>query len=166
MNTMFLNFDRGDGEGLESWGHSAEYSWLLPVSSGGQACDVAVPSGYNDWGVQGECIGQYDAVLGFMARPNTDNGGIGVCGDVHSPPNIPVGWPINYDYYETQTYPSHCTDWQWGVTNTVPISCTTWGCTQVGYLVWWMQNVPGLNNNSRDRFGDLRPNWWNFRLAP
>jgi hypothetical protein len=166
MNTMFLNFDRGDGEELESWGHSAEYSWILPASSGGQACDFAIPSGYSYWGLWGECIGKYDAAFGFIARPNTDNGGIGMCGDVHNPPNIPVGWLINYDYHETQTYPSHCTDWQWGATNTVPISCTTWGCTQVGYLVWWMQNVPGLNNNSHDRTGDLRPNWWNFRLVP
>jgi hypothetical protein len=174
MFTMGFNFDRGEAEELESWAHSAEISFLLYASAGTQACDVSKPGNYGDWGnfPQSECGGiGYSAINGFMVLPESANGNIGVCGDVHFPPNVPASHayalpnPYAYDYDNPDTYPSRCTDWQWNtLTNTVPISAGVWGYTEVGYLTWWMQNVPGLNNNLHGRTGVLRPNWWDFRL--
>lgn len=174
MFTMGLNFNRGDAEEMESWVHSAEFSFLLYASSGTQACDVSKPGNYGVWGNfhANECGGVgYSAFNGFMVLPESTNDYVGVCGDAHFPPNTPrdhAGPPPNpyaYIYNSPDTYPSRCLDWQWNtLTNTIPVSGATWGYTEVGYLTWWMQNVPGLNNNLHGRDGALRPNWWDFRL--
>jgi hypothetical protein len=172
--TMLYNFDVGDANELESWVHSAEWSFMFYPSSGTQSCDVGHPGNYGAWGSWWDsgCSGLgYSDINAFTALPGAANGNVGVCGDAHFPPNIPanLAWPLPnpnaYIYNSPNTYPSRCTDWQWNIlTNTVPVSGGTWGNTEVGYLQWWMQNVPGKNNNLRGRDGSLRPNWWDFRL--
>lgn len=180
MFTIGLNYHRTDGVGLESWGHSAEFAFQRPELSSVQSCDFLIPDDwglYSGWTFPG-CNGiGYSSTNGFVQLPRYDyNQNLlpSDCGDVHFPPNIDSvaaiwgSWRYDpYDYNNPQVRPSRCTDWQWDVlTNSVPISCGVWGCYQDGYLMWWMQNVPGLNNNLHGRDDSLRPNWWNFRLAP
>jgi hypothetical protein len=63
------------------------------------------------------------------------------------------------------------------------LSCSAWGCevcpdpgsdpygffvcnerNEERYLIWWMQNIPGLGNSSYGRTGAIRPNWWTFKF--
>ena len=176
MYTMLYNFDVGDEQELESWAHSAEWAFLVYESAGSESCDVGKPFGieYGDagWTTQqcNDTVG-YSAVNGFMVLPDAVNNYVSVCGDVHYPPNIPAalavrGYPEwEYIYDSPNTYQSRCTNWQWNtLTNTMPVSGATWGNTQVGYLKWWMQNMPGISNTLRGRNNAIRPNWWDFRL--
>jgi hypothetical protein len=169
--TIGLNFNREDGVALEAWAHSAEPAFFLPELSGAQACDFPKPDSYGLmggwWDPDCSAYG-YSSASAFTVLPSA-HGAPGVCGDAHYPPNIWREWaypgPNEYDYDNPVERPSRCTDWQWNIlTNTVPISCGVWGCNQVGYLTWWMQQVPGISNNSHGRDGSLRPNWWDFRL--
>lgn len=83
----------------------------------------------------------------------------GSCGDAHHPPNAAHG----YDYDNPEPALSDCADWrkagggaqEW-------VSVETWrgvaryGTAEMGYYVWWMQNVPGQGN----RAGTL--SWWHL----
>lgn len=96
MYTMFLNFDRGDAEELESWTHSAETSWILYQSSGYEACDVLTLSKYDIWSrlnwhqLQCRLAYQYSDLYAFTARPSITNTFVGMCGDAHFPPTSPL----------------------------------------------------------------------------
>jgi hypothetical protein len=184
MFTMGYNYRVGEGNTLESWVHSAEFTFDMPEFSGLQSCDFGHPGGYGWYGGRGgaayeQCrnVG-YSDVSGFTVQSDPGPYGgpdlTGVCGMAHFPPNV---WRIEavwgswrfHEYWwdNPRVMASRCTDWQWNIiTNTVPISCGAWGCNQPGFFVWWMQNVPGINNNLHGRDGSLRPNWWNYRLAP
>jgi len=113
------------------------------------------PSGCRD--------GSASDFTGFIARPFAGNGFVGACGDVHWPPNIAAGMVKDYDYANPATARSICQDWRRDGQSTVAeISCATWGCSQLGYMTWWMQNLPGVDNTSRDRLGEPMPSWWTF----
>jgi hypothetical protein len=173
--TIGLNFNRGDDMALEAWVHSTEAAFYLPELSGAQACDFPKPDGYGlysgFWDPDCSAYG-YSSASAFTVLPSLDGTIPGVCGDAHFPPNIARdaavqgSWRYDpWDYSNSQVMPSRCPDWQWNIlTNTVPISCGVWGCNEVGYLTWWMQNIPGKNNNLHGRDSSLRPNWWDFRL--
>jgi hypothetical protein len=173
MFTMGFNFNAGDGEAMESWIHSTEITFMIPELSGTQACDFGHPGNYGTWGSEwnpGCSSLGYSDISAYMVLPDYA-GHVGVCGDAHFPPNTPrehafsLPNPYAYIYWNTDTFQSRCTDWQWNIlTNTVPISCGVWGCNKVGYFTWWMQNIPGKNNDLHGRDGSLRPNWWDFRL--
>jgi hypothetical protein len=173
MFTMGFNFNRGDADAMEAWVHSAEVTFMYPELSSTQSCDFGHPGNYGAWGSDwnsGCSALGYSDTSGFKVLPDYA-GHVGVCGDAHFPPNTPrehayaLPNPYAYIYNSPDTYQSRCTDWQWNtLTNTVPVSGGTWGNTEVGYLTWWMQNIPGLGNNLHGRTGALRPNWWDFRL--
>ena len=103
-----------------------------------------------------------------------------VCGDVHFPPNITVATePNEYQYNRSTAVQSICNTWRWGQNPAAAsTSCTTWeGCTDgtavncpVGdticaerrYLLWWLQHVPGVGNDSIDRQMQVRSSWWQY----
>ncbi len=98
---------------------------------------------------------------GFVARPFAGNDLVGACGDVHTPPNIPQGVSGEYVYGSRLTARSICEDWRRdGRAEVKTIDCGAWGCTQTGFMLWWFQNIPGLDNASRDRTGAPMPSWW------
>jgi hypothetical protein len=174
MFTMGLSYDAADANELESWVHSAEVIFTIPEESGSQVCDFSHIGYYGMYNVDNPCHNygiNYSAINAFTVMPDPPTRTVGVCGDAHFPPNTIAehAWPwfpnpYAYIYNSPETFPSRCADWQWTITNTVPVSGGTWGNTEVGYLTWWMQNIPGLNNNLHGRNGSLRPNWWDFRL--
>ncbi|NUP53180.1 MAG: hypothetical protein HOW97_38545 [Catenulispora sp.] len=97
------------------------------------------------------------------------HGVTGRCGSVHNPPNA----RSEYDWSNTAPQASDCENWNpdsLGATS--QIDCTVWGpanppCgyasdtdnSQLNYIVWWEQNIPGRGNTVTYRGQSLR-NWW------
>jgi hypothetical protein len=77
------------------------------------------------------------------------SGGNSSCGNVHFPPN----GRQDYDY-DNQTTNSNSDCMNWNVNHTggrTSLNCTEWGCNQLGYMMWWMQNIPS--------------SWWNYVIS-
>ncbi|MFS8131298.1 MAG: hypothetical protein ACMG57_04965 [Candidatus Dojkabacteria bacterium] len=80
------------------------------------------------------------------------------CGNVHFPPN----GRIDYDYSNPAIRSTYCQNWNPQGTGALQsLNCSTWGCTQDGYLAWWFQNMPGFNNTLNYQSRKLPP-WWDF----
>jgi hypothetical protein len=80
------------------------------------------------------------------------------CGNTHCPPNV-----INegYNYTSRQYRENNCETWHPDNSQTtyVNANCEQWGCTDVGFYKWFMQNVPGYNNGMVYQGKQMR-NWW------
>jgi len=186
VTTMYFNFDRDVGSAVHSYGHTFDQpltGMWLPYHY--EECDF-VTEHLNSWGGPvSQCTGQHTAndVYGFTARPSAaHNNSIGVCGDTHWPPNLPMSFSTEYDYSEPITATTRCNDWQWNGGTTSSVSCYSWGCiscpdpsdeyqwflcnqqNEIKYTIWWMQHIPGLNNTSHGRNGDVRPNYWDIKF--
>ncbi len=80
------------------------------------------------------------------------------CGWAHFPPN----GQKDYDWSNQTTVTTDCENWNpTAYSNPTEINCSRWGCTSAGYFKWWMQNIPGFNNNITYQGKELR-NWWEF----
>lgn len=85
------------------------------------------------------------------------------CGWSHFPPNASE----DYDWRNKRYVLSDCENWKPdGGGEVKQINCETWssGCIDdsgLSFKIWWMQNIPGLNNNLTYRGKNLR-NWWDF----
>lgn len=144
----------GPDYALHSFGHRLE--WTMRTY---RPCDFttvtwpwpAVPAGCLD--------GSASDRTGFVARPFAGNGFVGACGDVHTPPNVLQD--VGYQYGRTDAADSICEDWRRdGKSRSRPLSCARWGCSQLGFMRWWLQNVPGIANQSADIDGKPMENWW------
>ncbi|NUM46034.1 MAG: hypothetical protein HUU38_15110 [Anaerolineales bacterium] len=155
ITSMNLNYQRDVGLALHSFGHRMEGAFM-----NWRPCDFYTESW--PWiGWPSFCSGLVSDQFGYVARPFTGNNNIGVCGDIHHPPNIPDNREYIYnDPFITQ---SICEDWQWdGSATAQSFDCSIWGCEQRGFMIWWMQNIPGYGNNTKDRYGNIMPNWWDY----
>jgi hypothetical protein len=81
--------------------------------------------------------------------------GQGACGNVHFPPN----GTSDYDYGNNAQVSSSCDSWSnWPAApgaSTI-VSCATWGCSQLGYMRWWLGHLPtgpGATNG-------VANDWW------
>jgi hypothetical protein len=107
------------------------------------------------------CSGLTSDQNGFVGRPFSGNSQVGVCGDAHHPPNILDSH--EYDYTSTTTVSSSCKDWRLDGTATVrTFNCNEWGCNKDLFHIWWMQNLPGVNNTNVDWSSKRQPNWWAY----
>lgn len=80
------------------------------------------------------------------------------CGWAHYPPN----GQKDYDWNNQTAVITDCENWNpTAYSNPTEINCSRWGCTSAGYFKWWMQNIPGSNNNITYQGKKLR-NWWEF----
>lgn len=155
---MVFNNTRELDVALHSLGH--RFEWTMRVY---RPCDFTSAT----WPWNGPSAGCRDGsasdATGFVARPFDGNGFVGACGDVHWPPNLRRGVGADYDYANPAEERSICPDWgRDGQARETVVSCRTWGCTQFGYMVWWMQNIPGVGNDNRDAAGRPMPNWWAY----
>ena len=96
----------------------------------------------------------------------------GRCGNTHCPPNAKA----DYDYQNMTLVESDCEDWTpdrsgnlkelnaktWGdISYAWPEGTAPSGQIESHYYIYWMQNMPGYQNNIR--FGDhTMNNWWEF----
>lgn len=86
------------------------------------------------------------------------------CGWTHFPPN----GEKDYDWYNEKQMLSDCENWKPDSTGEKKlINCHTWAGSVCEYdeglsfKIWWMQNIPGKNNNLIYEGKKLK-NWWEF----
>jgi hypothetical protein len=134
-----FNYGRGTAEALHSWSHQIEseidaVNWDLFRNK-----------------FQGV---NYPQTLGINGR----------CGSVHNPPNA----RSEYDYANSVFQKADCLSWDPnGIGTLSDISCHNWGCgdlsddnnSQLNYLIWMWQNLPGRLNNKIYQGHQLR-NFW------
>lgn len=82
------------------------------------------------------------------------------CGNAHNTPN----WSnrdTGYLYNLPDKRDFNCETWDPDDSKTTYINagCERWGCTEIGYYKWWMQNIPGFNNGIKYQGQKMR-NWW------
>jgi hypothetical protein len=194
--TLFLNFDTLHPENaVESYAHTWEYAMaagypLTDVTQnpfGYQQCDWGITTDYSAYYTAGRpkayCTGVYTPTnaRAFAMRAAPESNYIAVCGDVHQALNTPMfitqtTWPTRTDWYYpdlTNTVQTRCMDWQYSggtVSNanrdTWGNGCTDWECYHRKWLIWWMQNIPGLGNTNTGRTGAYRPDWWAIKIRP
>lgn len=135
-----FNYGRGTAEAIHSWGHQIESEM--------SAVDSNLFSKF-----QGP---NYPQALKVTGR----------CGSVHNPPNAVT----EYDWSNASPWKSDCEDWNPnGIGTTTMISCKIWGCSdisdtnnsQLNYMVWMWQHLPGMNNTKTYQGKQLR-NWWDI----
>jgi hypothetical protein len=139
---MGFNYERGEVEELENFGHRAEAT--MSKVYGGWEKNTKTP--WNTFSL-------YDLAVPKKAR----------CGDVHFPPN----GRVNYDYANKLIVLSACDDWfKYPKLPANPvfkkINCLTWGCTQDGYLKWWFKHIPKVSGSTNN----ILNNWWEYIANP
>lgn len=93
-------------------------------------------------------------------QPSTIHNYRSSCGNAHYTPN----WNSpNDSYIYTLTSPkeSNCETWHPDNSKTTYTStdCSKWGCTDIGFYKWFLQNIPGYNNCISHN-GQYMRNWW------
>lgn len=135
-----LNYQRGLGEAMESYGHHLERAFTSKVG---------FPL-YSAWTGINKI---YSTTLDSYPGSGKDEH----CGGVHDAPNA----RFEYDRTNKDSVRTDCQSWD-GTNkpnNYETINCSAWGCSYAGYLTWWMQNIPGVGNNLY--FNNKKvPNWW------
>ena len=80
------------------------------------------------------------------------------CGWAHYPPN----GEKDYDWKNKNYVWTDIEDWNPdGTGGKIYINCQRWNCNSLDWFIYWMQNIPGRNNNiSYNK--KLLSNWWIF----
>lgn len=144
---MGYNYERGTAEMLHDLGHRAENA-LQPALG---------PTLWNSFDGQNQrytqdyaCPAAPDGTHPEVVANNTH------LGNVHFPPNA----YCQYQYDRSLSVLSDAEDWK----NNYPaltgqktaITCSTWGCDQRGYLMWWFDHFPR-------KAGTINSlNWWRY----
>lgn len=87
------------------------------------------------------------------------------CGNVHYPPN----GMSDYDYGNPSPLLSNCDDFAnypnlGDPADTVkPVTCSAWGCDQIGYLAYWFGHLPSNIGCGSDA---VASNWWKYFVDP
>lgn len=148
---LHLNYGRGMPEALHSFGHQLE----------------ATLNHVDHELFDGKFVG------------DVRSEGVRRCGNVH----FPINGKGDYDYFNVQLVLSDCEDWNPDVQgNLKQFNCTNWTVTgrgedgqlfdpcysrnlfqdgHAGWLIYWMQNMPGINNTVTYKGNQVR-NWWEF----
>jgi hypothetical protein len=81
------------------------------------------------------------------------------CGNAHWAPNSMVK-SDEYRYDLGRSSRAACENWDPdGFSIATDVSCSKWGCNDIGYYVWFMQRLPGFANPLSYQGRYLR-NWW------
>jgi hypothetical protein len=89
----------------------------------------------------------------FVGKP-----GEGRCGWSHYPPNA----ERDYDWANRSYVWTDIEDWTpEGSGQQQRMNCTRWNCDSLTWFIYWMQNIPGANNDIIYR-GRPLTNWWQF----
>jgi subtilisin family serine protease/fibronectin type 3 domain-containing protein len=133
---MGFNYERGVPEAMESYGHRTE---------------SALAQAYGGWSLTGTTA--WDTYTHI--DKNVPN--LAQCGDVHFPPN----GQVDYDWSNPKVVKSACGDWLTYPNlpgNYVDVSCSTWGCSNLGYFRWWYGHLPHFDGVT----GSKANNWWKY----
>jgi hypothetical protein len=84
--------------------------------------------------------------------------GQGRCGWAHYPPNA----KHDYDWANANYVWTDIEDWRPdGSGEKKRLNCQRWNCDSLTWFIYWMQNLPGVNNGLRYK-GRPLSNWWTF----
>jgi len=147
------NFRRTQAEALHNHGHQLEsiYKYVAEKQDGNISMFVQNFSGWGD--------------NNYTIPP------LGRAGDAHHPPNTGV----DYDYLNTTLVESDIEDWKPLGGTTKLVNVDTWGNLKYNWpgvqefsqrvesqwYIYWMQNMPGYNNNIPYNSFNMT-NWWKF----
>ncbi len=147
------NFARSQAEAVHNHGHQLEsmYKYISTKQDGNHSMFVQNFSGWGD--------------NNYTIPP------LGRAGDTHHPPNTTT----DYDYLNTTLIESDIEDWNPFGGLTKPVNVDTWGNliynwpgesyfsqkTESQWYIYWMQNMPGFNNNITFNSSQMT-NWWMF----
>ena len=88
------------------------------------------------------------------------------CGNSHYTPNWRKQGPVelggdDFIYNIRDKKENNCETWNPDSSKSTYINadCNQWGCTELGFYKWYMQNIPGYNNNIIFN-GEKMRNWW------
>ena len=157
LPVMGFNYERGVESMLHSFGHRFEsaLSNVFEPKLGGWW-----KYGYGTPPVPGAVDtnwGKFTVREAHQGQTSLKNG----CGFIHAGPNAIAD---NYVYGDTAVKTIDCDDFSnypnlTGVTTTV--NCSVWGCSQYGFLKWWLGHIPKYTGTATD--GKLN-NWWKYAV--
>jgi len=132
---MGFNYERSPAEAMHNFGHRMEYVGINRVGDGTWSQDES-----NEWN-------KFSLINGH-------------CGNIHYPP----GTLTEYQYDNTEIVRSDCRQYLNYPEDLPPdkITCDEWGCTQLGYVSWWLSHIP---SNPGVVFLDgkyIYKNWWKY----
>jgi hypothetical protein len=86
---------------------------------------------------------------------------ISSCGNIHYSPNWNNRKTDQYIYTIEKISNFDCESWNPDPSKTVYTqgNCSKWGCSDLGFYKWYMQNIPGYNNGIVYQGQKMR-NWW------
>lgn len=132
------NYGRGASEAVHNHGHQIE----------------VVMKHFGDPGFEDTFIGPWET----YGDNDGSGGNFHRCGWTHEPPNSRSRGEPQYDYTNTRSVWTDCEDWKPdGSGQKKYLSCSAWGCNELGYHTWRWQSMPGLNNTLVGV-----SNWWDF----
>jgi hypothetical protein len=80
------------------------------------------------------------------------------CGWAHYPPN----GRKDYDWKNKEYVWTDIEDWNpEGTGKKININCDRWNCNSLNWFIYWMQNIPGIDNKIKYNNKELT-NWWHF----
>lgn len=142
--TVFhYNYGRGAAEAVENHTHQIEH--LLNYIDGR---DFTPREAWHKLLFWGKFVGS--DVSHKIIRPG--------CGWTHYPPNAEQ----DYDWANRRYVTTDIEDWRPdGRGKKRKLNCERWKCDALTWLVYWMQNIPGANNDLEYQ-GRSLSNWWWF----
>ena len=186
VRIAWFNNNRGPGCFLESLSHGLEsaggspaspipylHRYFVPFASfdldtryglpfrSWYVCPYTGPNKENCLGYPSETSVTYNTGVYSGTVPNYDP----VCGNAHFPPNARGQYGLASPY----TVRTSCGNYRDGTGQTIaftsqefaPYATLAPDCAGP-WQVWWYQNIPGLNNVSRDDAGNPMLSWWPF----
>ena len=86
------------------------------------------------------------------------------CGNTHFPPN----GTSDYNYGNSITANTNCGDflnypYLSDPVTTQPVTCTTWGCNEIGYHNYWFSHLPAAIGCGSDNVAN---DWWRYLFEP
>jgi hypothetical protein len=137
---MGFNYQRGNGEMLESLGHRAEYIMQKVFST--------LPTAKNLW----ERFIRYEKITPGKSE----------VGSVHFAPNS----QYDYDWGNPTVVPCYCDNWyQFPNLSGVPknVNCTEWGNGDIRqHHLWWLRHFPHITGSA----DSISYNWWKYIIDP
>lgn len=145
------------GNNLHNRGHQIEN--IIPFAEGTWPPTVQNTQGSIYWGDFSEYI-QDNSTFVQQNGQRVQNY-LSSCGNIHQPPNWNNTKTEGYRYDLKNVAKFDCESWQPDISKTVykSGSCTEWGCTDIGFYKWFMQNIPGYSNGIEYQGKKMR-NWW------
>ncbi|HEY3310836.1 MAG TPA: PA14 domain-containing protein [Anaerolineales bacterium] len=147
MPIMGLNYERGVPEALESFGHRTESTMTRT---------------YGSW-QENRTAHNWDRYA--LVKAQSPNFAYSGCGSIHYPPN----GVKDYDFGNNASVLTNCEDFQNYPNLSEPLSvalsltCTTWGCNHLGYMMYWYSHLPSNEGCATDA---RMNNWWQYFSDP